>query len=43
LWLDVPALLRGDVAGVLATVQRGLVSPVHHAFVARLQPTSSSQ
>src|SRR2546422_10914349 len=42
LWLDVPALLRGDVAGVLAAVQRGLVSPAHHAFVARLQPTPSS-
>jgi len=42
LWLDVPALLRGDVAGVLATVQRGLVSPAHHAVVARLQPTPSS-
>ena len=43
LWLDVPALLRGDVAGVLATVQRGLVSPAHHTFVARLQPTPSSK
>ena len=36
LWLDVPALLRGDVAGVLAAVQRGLTSPEHNAFVARL-------
>ena len=43
LWLDVPAVLRGDVAGVLATVQRGLASPAHHAFVTRLQPTPSSQ
>jgi len=37
LWLDVPALLRGEVAGVLAVVQRGLASPEHEAFVARLQ------
>ena len=37
LWLDVTALLDGDVAGVLAAVQRGLSSPEHNAFVARLQ------
>ena len=37
LWLDVTALLTGDVAGMLAAVQRGLSSPEHHAFVARLQ------
>jgi hypothetical protein len=37
LWLDVTALLNGDVAGVLAAVQRGLSSPEHNAFVARLQ------
>jgi Uma2 family endonuclease len=37
LWLDVTALLNGDVAGVLATVQRGLSSPEHSTFVARLQ------
>jgi Uma2 family endonuclease len=36
LWLDVTALLEGDVAGVLAAVQRGLSSPEHNAFVARL-------
>jgi Uma2 family endonuclease len=36
LWLDTMALLRGDLAGVLATVQRGLASPEHAAFVARL-------
>ena len=43
LWLDVPALLRGDVAGVLAAVQRGLTSPEHNAFVARLSHTLSNQ
>ena len=43
LWLDVAALLRGDVAGVLAAVQRGLASPEHNAFVARLHPSPSNQ
>lgn len=37
LWLAVIALLEGDVAGVLAAVQRGLSSPEHSTFVARLQ------
>ena len=36
LWLDAAALLRGDVASVLAMVQRGVVSPEHAAFVERL-------
>jgi Uma2 family endonuclease len=36
LWLDVPALLGGDMARVLATVQRGLESADHAAFIARL-------
>ena len=43
LWLDVPALLRGDVAGVLAAVQRGLTSPEHNAFVVRLSHAPSDQ
>jgi Uma2 family endonuclease len=38
LWLDTAALVRGDLAKVLATVQRGLASPEHGAFVARLHP-----
>jgi Uma2 family endonuclease len=37
LWLDRAALLRGDMATVLAVVQQGLASPEHAAFVARLQ------
>ncbi len=37
LWLDRDALLRGDLATVLAVVQRGLASPEHAEFVARLQ------
>ncbi len=43
LWLDVAAVLRGDVAGVLAAVQRGLRSPEHDAFVARLHAARSDQ
>jgi Uma2 family endonuclease len=38
LWLDAAALLRGDLATVLAVVQQGLASPEHAAFVARLNP-----
>jgi Uma2 family endonuclease len=37
LWLDVPALLRGDLAGVFRGVQQGLDSPEHRAFVELLQ------
>jgi Uma2 family endonuclease len=37
LWLDPAALLRGDLATVLAVVQQGLASPEHAAFVARPQ------
>jgi Uma2 family endonuclease len=40
LWLDPAALLRGDLATVFAAVQRGLASPEHAAFVARLHPPS---
>jgi Uma2 family endonuclease len=43
LWLDPVALLRGDVARVLATVQQGLASPEHDAFVARLHLSRSRQ
>ena len=38
LWLDPAALLRGDLAGVLAVLQRGIASAAHAAFVARLNP-----
>lgn len=37
LWLDAPALLRGDLAAVLQTTLQGVASPEHAAFVARLQ------
>jgi len=36
LWLDPLALVRGELATVLAIVQQGLGSPEHAAFVARL-------
>ena len=36
LWLDPAALLRKDLAGVLAVLERGLATPEHAAFVARL-------
>jgi hypothetical protein len=42
LWLDPAALVRGDLATVLATVQQGLTSPEHHAFVARLRPSTAT-
>jgi Uma2 family endonuclease len=37
LWLDPAALVRTDLAAVLAVLQQGLASPEHAAFVARLQ------
>jgi Uma2 family endonuclease len=37
LWLDEAALLDGDAARVLATLQRGLATPEHAEFVQRLQ------
>ena len=36
LWLDLAALIRGDVAQVLAVLQQGIASPEHAAFVAKL-------
>lgn len=36
LWLDVAALVRGDLATVLAVLHQGLASPEHAAFVAQL-------
>ena len=36
LWLTVPALLAGDLAGVLAELQNGLASAEHTVFVERL-------
>jgi Uma2 family endonuclease len=36
LWLNPAALLRGDMATVLAVLQQGLASPDHASFVVRL-------
>lgn len=35
LWLDVPALVRGDLIQVLKTLQEGLASPEHREFLAK--------
>lgn len=37
LWLAVDALLRGDLATVLAELRKGLATPEHQAFVERLK------
>ena len=37
LWLDVPAALKRDLAGIRTTLNKGLASPEHAAFVAALQ------
>ncbi|MEW6751600.1 MAG: hypothetical protein AB1505_11580 [Candidatus Latescibacterota bacterium] len=37
LWLDAPALLRGDLAAVLAVLRQGIDTPGHRAFAERLQ------
>lgn len=36
LWLAVPALLNGNMAEVLSTLQAGLQAPEHHQFVTTL-------
>jgi Uma2 family endonuclease len=41
LWLDSAALVRGDLATVLAIVQQGLASPEHAAFLSRLHPPAA--
>lgn len=39
LWLDGAALLKGDIGSVLSTLDRGLDTPEHAAFVAALART----
>ena len=41
LWLDPAALLRGDLAQVMAVLQQGLASPEHADFVRRLREYSA--
>jgi Uma2 family endonuclease len=40
LWLDPTALVRSDMARVLAVIQQGLASPEHVTFAARLAASS---
>ena len=42
LWLDPAALIRGDLIAVSQVVQRGLATPEHAAFVARLQQAAAA-
>ena len=42
LWLDSAALVRGDMARVLAVVQEGTASREHEDFVARLNPPTAT-
>jgi len=42
LWLDASALLRRDVRQVMATLQHGLETPEHAAFVQQLQARRSA-
>ena len=39
LWLDPAALVHGNGTAVLATLQRGIASPEHEAFVEKLRQT----
>jgi Uma2 family endonuclease len=40
LWLDAAAMLRGDLASVLAALQSGIASPEHGEFAKRLSASS---
>jgi hypothetical protein len=42
LWLDAPALLRGDLAAVFRALQEGLASPEHSAFVRDLETKAAT-
>jgi hypothetical protein len=37
LWLDAPAMVRGDMAQILAVLQQGIASPEHAAFFEHLK------
>ena len=42
LWLDAPALLRLDGRQVMATLQHGIETPEHAAFIQQLQARRSA-
>ena len=41
LWLDADALIQGDLPRVLATLQQGIATPEHQAFVEQLKQRKS--
>jgi Uma2 family endonuclease len=41
LWLNAPALLGSDLAAMLRTLQEGLASPDHAAYLSRLEATAT--
>jgi hypothetical protein len=43
LWLDAPAMIRGDMATVLEKLQEGIDSPEHAAFLNSLQHVNRKQ
>jgi hypothetical protein len=43
LWLDVPAFLDGNLSRVLEVLQRGIASPEHAAFVAKLEQARNNE
>ena len=43
LWLNPAALIAGDMLAVAGTVQQGIASPEHAAFVARLQQAARTR
>jgi hypothetical protein len=43
LWLDAPAMIRGDMATVLEKLQEGIDSPEHAAFVSKLREKTRAQ
>jgi Uma2 family endonuclease len=43
LWLDVAALLKGDLAAALATLQAGIASPEHQSFTAALHKSRAAK
>jgi Uma2 family endonuclease len=42
LWLDGPAMVKGDVPAVFAALHRGLASPEHAAFIERLKASGAA-
>jgi hypothetical protein len=43
LWLDVNAMLKGEMAKALSVLQKGLASDEHSEFIKRLSATAKSK